>query len=395
MNVLVINSGSSSVKYQLVEPDNGHRLVSGLVERIGEDGSQVTHTTGERTAQRDLAIADHEAALGAMVAMFDECGPALTAAHIVGVGHRVVHGGPHFDAPRLIDDAVAREIRDLARLAPLHNPANATGIDVARRLLADVPHVAVFDTAFFHGLPEVARTYAIDSHTAAASEIRRYGFHGTSHEYVSAEVARLLARPLGELNQIVLHLGNGASASAIRGGRAVETSMGMTPLEGLVMGTRSGDLDAGVVLALLRAGRSVDEVDDLLNHRSGLKGLSGENDMRALVSRRADGDPAATLAFDVYVHRLRKYIGAYAAVLGRIDALCFTAGVGEHSAAVRAAALDGLAAFGLMLDAGRNEADRVDARVISPDGAAVSVVVIPTNEEYAIARKVMVTAGLR
>ncbi|MFP5323001.1 MAG: acetate/propionate family kinase [Acidimicrobiia bacterium] len=385
--VLVINSGSSSIKHQLLDPGTGERLASGTVERIGDDPAEVSHTVDGRTEHRAVALADHEQALAAIVERYDELGPRLTDAGIVAVGHRVVMGGREFDAPVVIDDHVVEVIEALCPLAPLHNPANLAGIRVARRLLPDVPHVAVFDTAFFHDLPEAAATYAIDREVAAAHGIRRYGFHGTSHRYVSGRVADVLGRPLGELRQVVLHLGNGASASAIAGGRPVDTSMGMTPLEGLVMGTRSGDLDPAVVLHLHReVGMPIDEVDALLNRRSGMRGLAGHNDLREVHRRAATGDRHAELALEVYVRRLRKYVGAYAAVLGGLDALTFTAGVGEHDAVVRARTCEGLGFLGIEVDPARNEADAGDARRISPDGARVAVLVVPTDEELAIAR---------
>jgi len=384
--VLVINSGSSSIKYQLLDPVAGARLASGLVERIGEGEAELVHHAGERTERRTGPLETHDDALAAALACFDEIGPDLGSAGVVAVGHRVVMGGREFSEPALVDDRVCAAIESLSPLAPLHNPANLAGIRVARRLLPDVPHVAVFDTAFFHDLPEEAATYAIDREVAATYGIRRYGFHGTSHRYVSSRVAEVLGRPLADLRQVVLHLGNGASASAVAGGRPVDTSMGMTPLEGLVMGTRSGDIDPAIVLHLHRqVGMSVDEVDALLNRRSGMRGLAGHNDLREVHRRIADGDRHAALALDVYVRRLRKCVGAYAAVLGGLDALTFTAGVGEHDAVVRARACEGLGFLGIELDPERNERGSGE-RVISADGAPVAVLVVPTDEELAIAR---------
>ncbi|WP_341717449.1 acetate kinase [Micromonospora sp. FIMYZ51] len=359
--VLVLNCGSSSVKYRLYD---GERVLDrGTVERIGEP---------------DGGPADHAGAVRQILADLDLTG--LTA-----VGHRVVHGGRRFTAPTLVDDAVLAAIADLVPLAPLHNPANLAGIAVAREALPDVAQVAVFDTAFHHTLPEPIATYAIDREVAERYGIRRYGFHGTSHAYVSRRTAELLERPYDEINTISLHLGNGASACAVAGGRSVATSMGMSPLEGLVMGTRSGDLDPTIVFHLRReGGLGVDEIDDLLNHRSGLLGLTGANDMREVLARRAAGDPAAALAFDVYCRRITGYVGAYYALLGRVDAIAFTAGVGEHAAAVRAAALAGLDRLGIAVDAGRNAGS--GDRLISPDGAEVAVYVIGTDEEREIAR---------
>ncbi|HEU5085193.1 MAG TPA: acetate kinase [Acidimicrobiales bacterium] len=385
--VLVLNSGSSSIKYQLVDPDDGTRLADGIVERIGEGDSVLSHEAGGTTTTRHAPLADHREALAAAIELFRELGPDLDAAGIVAVGHRVVMGGQRFDGPALIDEEVRATIERLSPLAPLHNPPNLAGIDVARELFPDVPHVAVFDTAFFHDLPPAAATYAIDRDVAAAHGIRRYGFHGTSHRYVSARAAELLGRDLAELRQVVLHLGNGASASALVGGRPVDTSMGLTPLEGLVMGTRSGDIDPAVVFHLHRtAGLGIDEIDQLLNRRSGMKGLAGHNDLREVHRLIAEGDPDARLALDVYVHRLRKYVGAYAAVMGGIDALSFTAGVGEHDTVVRAETCAGLRFLGIEVDAVRDGAHAGEARVISPDGAPVAVLVVPTDEELAIAQ---------
>ncbi|HET6951570.1 MAG TPA: acetate kinase, partial [Acidimicrobiales bacterium] len=368
--VLVVNSGSSSIKYRLIEAGTGTSITSGLVERIGEDDPRVMHTGAGRTVERRVPVADHRAGMRLVLALFDEVGPRLREAGIVAVGHRVVMGGTYFDGPTRIDDDVEAVIDRLAPLAPLHNPPNLAAIRIGRELLPDVPHVAVFDTAFFRDLPAAAATYALDRAVAERYGVRRYGFHGTSHQYVSATVAEVLGRDLAELRQIVLHLGNGASASAVVGGRAVETSMGLTPLEGLVMGTRTGDIDPAVAFHLARsAGLGIDELDHLFNHRSGLKGMTGENDMREVHRLIAAGDPAARLALDVYVHRLRKYIGAYTAVMGGLDVLTFTAGVGEHDAVVRRETADGLAHLGIAVDAERNDGPGGAPRVISPAGA--------------------------
>ena len=388
--VLVLNSGSSSIKYQLVDPDSRDRLTTGIVERIGEGTSHLRHTCGDLVTEREAPLADHRAALRAVLALFDEVGPALGAAGIVAVGHRVVMGGRDIDGPVLIDEGVIAAIEELAPLAPLHNPPNLAGIRVAQELLPDIAHVGVFDTAFFHDLPAAAATYALDREVATAHSIRRYGAHGTSHQYVSGRAAEVLDRDVTELRQIVLHLGNGASASAVAQGRPVDTSMGLTPLEGLVMGTRTGDIDPAVVVHLWRhAGMSIDEIDDLLNRRSGLRGLTGHNDLREVHRLIAEGDAAARLGLDVYVHRLRKYIGAYAAVMGGLDALTFTAGVGEHDPVVRAETVAGLGFLGIEVDGARNTAPSSEARVISPAGAAVAVLVVPTDEEMAIALQAM------
>ncbi|MEU6186198.1 acetate kinase [Nocardia sp. NPDC047038] len=385
--VLVINSGSSSIKYQLVDPDSGVVAASGVVERIGEDEGGIEHRADGSTTERRERIADHAAGLRLIFDTFAATGHDLVREGVRAVGHRVVHGGEVFYRPTLIDDDVVAAISELAALAPLHNPANVAGIESARALLPGVPQVAVFDTAFFHGLPAAAKTYAIDAKVAAAHGIRKYGFHGTSHEYVSGCAADFLGRDPAELNQIVFHLGNGASASAIRGGRPIDTSMGLTPLEGLVMGTRSGDLDPGIVAHLARSAHlDIDAIDTLLNRDSGIKGLSGVNDFRELRRLIDGGDEAARLAYDVYIHRLRRYLGAYLIDLGGVDAITFTGGVGENSPQVRADALAGLGAFGIEVDPAANTAENRAARRISPPGAPVAVLVVPTNEELAIAR---------
>jgi acetate kinase len=369
--VLVLNSGSSSLKYSLVQTDTGVSLVDGIVERIGTDGG----------------VADHEAALRAAFDVLAPGGQKLEDLGLVAVGHRVVHGGPDLYRPTIVDDALLDHLRELAPLAPLHNPPAVLGIEVARKVLPDLPHVAVFDTAFFHDLPAAAATYAIDRDVAARWKIRRYGFHGTSHEFVSRQAAEFLGSPPESLNQIVLHLGNGASASAISGGRPVDTSMGLTPLEGLVMGSRSGDIDPGIIGYLWRtAGMGVDEIETMLNRHSGMLGLAGESDFRALHASIAAGDEAAQLAYDVYIHRLRKYIGAYLAVLGRTDVITFTAGVGENDAHVRRSALSGMESLGIELDDTLNDSADRGARRISVKTSRITVLVIPTDEELAIAR---------
>ncbi|MFG2541694.1 acetate kinase [Streptomyces sp. NPDC048594] len=385
--VLVLNSGSSSVKYQLLDMRGSDRLAVGLVERIGEETSRLKHTpTGGESREWSGSIPDHESALKAVAAELAKDGLGLDSPELAAIGHRVVHGGRLFTEPTVIDDAVLAEIERLIPVAPLHNPANLTGIRTARALRPDLPQVAVFDTAFHTTMPESAARYAIDVETADAHRIRRYGFHGTSHAYVSRETARLLGRAPEDVNVIVLHLGNGASASAVRGGRCVDTSMGLTPLEGLVMGTRSGDMDPAVIFHLMRVGEmSADEIDTLLNKRSGLIGLCGDNDMREIRRRVDAGDERARLAFDIYIHRLKKYIGAYYAVLGRVDAVAFTAGVGENAAPVREAAVAGLEGLGLAVDGGLNAVRGDGARLISPADARVAVAVVPTDEEMEIA----------
>jgi acetate kinase len=348
VSVFVVNCGSSSLKWSVVDADSGSTLGSGTVQKVE----------------------DHAAALSEVL----EVAPLDS---VEAVAHRVVHGGERFSAPVLINDAVVAAIRDLAVLAPLHNPANADGIEVACRAFPSLPHVAVFDTAFHTTLPPRAYTYAVPR----AWGVRRYGFHGTSHAYVAREAARILGRD--DVDVIVLHLGNGASASAVASGRSIDTSMGLTPLEGLVMGTRSGDVDPALVLHVRRTRKlSTDEIDAVLNSRSGLLALAGDNDMREVQRRVRAGDQAAELALDVYCYRIRKYVGAYLAALGGADAIVFTAGVGENDAVVRERSLAGLERLGIVVDAVRNAAGDT---VISPDGAPVTVLVIPTNEELEMA----------
>jgi len=365
--IFVVNSGSSSIKYQLVDLETEEAVISGLVERIGEPGSDIAdHEEGMRFVLEQLGN-DHD---------------------ITAVGHRVVHGGSLFATATLVTDEVEAQIDELSALAPLHNPANLLGVRAARVAMPDIPHVVVFDTAFHQTLPAAAYTYAIDAGLAEKYSVRRYGFHGTSHKFVSEETARFLGRPLADVKTIVLHLGNGASVSAIDGGVSIETSMGMTPLEGLVMGTRSGDIDPAALIHLHRqAGLSFDELDTMLNRKSGLLGLTGNGDMRDVQEAASNGDEVAEAALAVYRHRIRRYIGAYIAHLGGIDAIVFTAGVGENNGLLRRRTLAGLEFLGIHVDNDRNELKSRKARYISPDGSPVAVLVIPTNEELEIARQ--------
>jgi acetate kinase len=370
--VLVLNAGSSSLKFEVLDPAQGHAVLGGHLERIGTDDF------GAALAD----VADRVAAAG--------IGPDELRA----IGHRVVHGGPDLVAPVLVDDAVVRRIEEVVHLAPLHNPPALEGIRRARSTYPDVAQVAVFDTAFFHALPAPAATYALDSATTERLGIRRYGMHGISHEHVSREVAAFLGRPVEDLDQVVLHLGNGASASAIAGGRPVDTSMGLTPLEGLVMGTRAGDLDPGVLLHLLRhGGLDVDGLEDLLHHGSGLQGMAGRSDFRDLETALEAGDVRAQAAYAVYCHRLRSYVGAYLAVLGGADVITFTAGVGENVPRLREDCLTGLERLGVEVDPARNRSRSRAGRVISTDRSPVTVLVVPTNEELAIARQAVALVG--
>jgi len=363
------------LKYCVVDPAAGTTSIRGIVDRIGEQD-----------------VPDHTAALDAMQADLVE--QDIEGSDLLAVGHRVVHGGPHLTRATVVDDDVLAEIEALARLAPLHNPPAAAGIRSARQHFPGISQVAAFDTAYFADLPAAAATYAIDAEVAESQQIRRYGAHGISHQYVAGAVADHLDRPLADLDQIVLHLGNGASAAAIRGGRPVETSMGLTPLEGLVMGTRAGDLDPGVLLHLLRHGDlDADGLEDLLHHRSGLQGLAGHSDFRDLLAAVDAGDERARTAYDVYCHRIRKYVGAYLAVLDGADVITFTAGVGEHNPRLREDALSGLDRLGIEIDPDRNRARATRTRRISTDASRVEVLVVPTDEELAIARTAAALLG--
>jgi acetate kinase len=383
---LVINSGSSSIKYQLIDVAVDRVLAGGQVERIGSDDALHTHRRHDDGDTREwrerTPIGDHDAGLAAVVDALraDDLDDGITV-----VGHRVVHGGDRFSEPTIIDDDVMEAIDELSVLAPLHNPANLMGIEVARRQWPDVPQVAVFDTAFHATLPPVAHRYAVPEPWFSEHGVRRYGMHGTSHAYVARRAAELLDRSPADLRLITAHLGNGASMTAVLGGRSIDTSMGLSPLEGLVMGTRSGDIDPAIVFHVGRtAGLSPDEIEDALNNASGLWGLCGDNDMRVVEERAADGDPAAQLAFDLFCYRVRTYVGAYTVALGGLDALVFTAGIGEHSPRVRAAVCDGLGVVGVTLDP---EANAGSMTVISRGDSAVTVLVVPTDEELEIARR--------
>ncbi|ALA68123.1 acetate kinase [Corynebacterium lactis] len=391
-HVLVLNSGSSSIKFQLVAPEKDTSqppYVSGLVERIGEDDGIVNLKFAGEKIEISEPIADHADGLSKAFALMDKHEVGPHSVEIAAVGHRVVHGGRLFSGPELINDEIIGMIRDLIPLAPLHNPANIVGIEEARKLLPDVPHVAVFDTGFFHTMPPAAALYPLNAEVASKFDIRRYGFHGTSHEFVSKQLPELLGRPAAEINQITLHLGNGASCAAIRGGQAVDTSMGLTPLAGLMMGTRTGDIDPGIIFHLYRNGMSIDEIDNLCNRQSGLKGVSGVNDFRVLQERMDAHDPDAWAAYQMYVHQLRRYIGSYMLILGRLDAITFTAGVGENHVGIRRDSMAELENFGIKIDEERNAQPNNGPRLISTDDSKVKVFVVPTNEELAIARYAM------
>ncbi len=394
MKILVLNSGSSSLKYELFDMKGRVSLASGIAERIGDEGSRLVHRQREGVGRPVEVpkgpIADHGAALQRIAAIFGEAHRLRDDEAFAGIGHRVVHGGEVFREATRIDAAVVEKIRELSSLAPLHNPANLQGIEVALEHEPDVPHVAVFDTAFHQTLPPRAYRYAIPEAWYTSHGVRRYGFHGTSHAYVAREAAAHLGRPLEELNLITLHLGNGASACAVAGGRSVETSMGLTPLEGLVMGTRCGDLDPSVIGHLAaETGQSLDKLEAALNRESGLEGLCGASDLRDVLEREAAGDARARLALEVYVHRIRKYVGAYTAVLGRVDGIVFTAGVGENSPEIRERVCQGLEGIGIRIDPARNRAAGKGVEAIHSDAVAVAVLVVPTDEELEIAEQTL------
>jgi acetate kinase len=401
VKILVINTGSSSIKYKLFDVERGRCLASGLAERIGEEEGSLTHRVfparGSVKETREKGrIAGHREGLERVVSLMDDPdrGAVESRAEISAIGHRVVHGGESFRDPALIDDGVVAAIRENARLAPLHNPPNLTGIEIARALFPDAPQVAVFDTAFHQTMPPEAFLYAIPSELYEEERIRRYGFHGTSHAYVAGRAAEFIGRSPADLNLITIHLGNGASMAAIRQGRCVDTTMGLTPLAGLVMGTRSGDVDPALPFFLAdRLGMSVGEIDILLNRESGLRGMSGTNDMREVLAMRGGGDARAEIAVKVYTYRVKKYIGAFLAVLGRLDALIFTAGIGENSPAIRDLCCRGLEEFGIVVDGERNRTAGTDPRDIASPAGKVRVLVIPTDEELQIAEETKRVVG--
>jgi acetate kinase len=387
----VINCGSSSIKYEVFDRKERIKLATGLVERIGtsEGRMRQSRRQADGTFREEVyskPLADHREAFLFMVDMNRENRIILDDAELFCVGHRVVHGGEVFREPTVIDDRVADAIRSLIPLAPLHNPSNLLGIEAGRMRYPGTPQVAVFDTAFHHTLPAAAYRYAVPHDLYEQHQVRRYGFHGTSHAHVSREAARFLGKPIEELNLITLHLGNGASAAAIRGGESIDTSMGMTPLEGLIMGTRSGDLDPAIPFFLIRELKMApEEVENLLNKNSGLKGICGLNDMREIQQRAAGGDDRAALAMDMFCYRVKKYIGAYHAVLGRLDAVIFAGGIGENSGPVRSAVCGGLRHLGITLDETKNGTVTGKAAEIQEESGPVKVLVVRTNEELEIA----------
>lgn len=391
MKILVVNSGSSSIKFKLFAMPEKELLAAGSVERIGQDDPRFqAKVIGEHGASCDRGptISDHKEGLDAVIQwlLSEDTKLLKSSDEIDAVGHRVVHGAEFFQAPTVINSDLLATLKECAALAPLHNPANILGIEVASALLPNAPQVAIFDTAFHQSIPEFAYRYAVPESFYKDYKVRRYGFHGTSHSYVAKEVARALERPLRELNLITIHLGNGASITAIKNGRSVDTSMGLTPLEGLVMGTRSGDLDPAIPFYLMEeAGLTTDEIDKVLNKESGLKGICGDSDMRDIEERAESGDSKAQLALSMFCYRVKKYLGAYCAVLGRLDAIVFTAGIGENSIRIRERCCEGLELLGIQLDPQKNSAGERSMREIQNEDSAVKVFVVPTNEELEIA----------
>lgn len=395
MRILTINCGSSSVKFALLDTSRAaiarkddRFLARGVIERVGTSaGILRVEVEGSPSARRVAQAADHRAAIRLLLQELSE----LSHVGIDAVAHRIVHGGPTMSRTRILDAEVEHAIEEAVDLAPLHNPHNLAGIRALRDLLPGVPQVVAFDTGFHQTIPPAAAAYALPRDLCAKHGLRRYGFHGLSHRYVVYRIEALLGRDRRDLRILSIHLGNGCSITAVDGGRSVETSMGFTPAEGLVMGTRPGDVDAGALFHLMhRENLTIGEIETILQRRSGLAGLSGgSNDLREIFAARSAGNEAAALAIDVFVHRLKKYIGAYAAVLGRVDAIGFTGGIGENIPEIRARALDGLAPWGVAVDAGANEeAGGVEARISSPypSGGGVAIWVIPSNEELILAR---------
>jgi len=388
MNVLVINCGSSSLKYQLLNMDTEELLVKGLCERIGIDG-YLKHSCGDKEYEANLAMPDHDAAVKfVMDALVDkEHGALKSMSDIHAVGHRVVHGGEGFSDSVIVDDKVEQAIEDCCDLAPLHNPPNLTGIRACKRIMPGVPQVAVFDTAFHAAMPAKAFLYAIPYELYEKHKIRKYGFHGTSHKYVSMYAADMLGKPYDKMKIVTCHLGNGASICAIAGGVSVDTSMGLTPLEGLVMGTRSGDIDPAVIpFVMQKENKTAEEVVDMLNKKSGVRGVSGvSSDFRDLTAAEEQGNKKAKAAMDLFCYRVAKYVGSYAAAMNGIDALVFTAGVGENHVGVRERVCEYLGYLGVDIDKDKNNR-RGAAFDFSKEGAKVRALAVPTNEELVIAR---------
>ena len=397
MKVLVINCGSSSLKFQLIDSDTEAVICKGLCERIGIDGSRIVYTPeGRDKITIEEPMPDHNRAIEMVIeALTNKDNGVVSLDEIGAVGHRIVHGGEKFTKSAVIDEEVIKAIEEVSDLAPLHNPANLIGIRACQKAMPGVPMVAVFDTAFHQTMPQEAYLYGLPYSYYEKYGIRRYGFHGTSHSYVSKRAAQILGRDAADLNIIVCHLGNGASVSAVKGGECVDTSMGLTPLEGLIMGTRTGDIDPSVVEFIMKKENStVSDVTNLLNKKSGVFGLSNDlsSDFRDLEDAYVKGDEAAKRAVDTFAYRVVKYIGAYTAAMGSVDAICFTAGVGENSGFTRKLICERLAFLGATLNEEANKV-RGQEQIISGDDSRVKLMVVPTNEELAIARDTCALCG--
>jgi acetate kinase len=401
VKVVTVNCGSSSIKYGVYNADDCSLIAAGLLEKIGSEKGLLRQKRrmpdgAFETREISSAVADHWEGFDFIMGTNADDRIIKDDSELLGIGHRIVHGGELFSRPAIIDDNVISAIRKLIPLAPLHNPHNLLGIEVARKRSPDVPQVGVFDTAFHQTIPPHSFHYALPYALYTDHHVRRYGFHGTSHYYVATMAAKHLGRQLEEVNLITLHLGNGASAAAIQSGKCIDTSMGLTPLEGLVMGTRCGDIDPAVHFYLMRqTGMSADEVEKLLNSQSGLKGICGMNDMRQIQQKAEEGDERAILALDMFCYRIKKYIGAYIAAVGRTDAIIFTGGIGENSASVRERTCSGLDTLGISLDLKKNSTVSSRVAEIQQDGAAVKVMVIATDEELEIARQTIETINNR
>lgn len=381
MKVLVLNSGSSSLKFQLFDMGREVSLGSGLIEKIAEAKGYGKF----QEIEIEEEVQDHSRALFLVDLMLKKSGLIKSLKDIDAVGHRVVHGGEYFNQPTLITKEVAKKIEELSTLAPLHNPANYAGIKSILDSSPNIPQVAVFDTAFHQSIPPKAFMYALPFRMYEDLKIRRYGFHGTSHHFIAKESAKFLKRDLNSLNMITLHLGSGASVCAIENGVSVDTSMGFTPLEGLMMGTRSGDLDPEILLYLERKGMSIEELDKILNKESGLKGIAGVNDLRTIFKLSKQGDKRASLAIEMFAYHIKKYLGAYYAVLGRVDTIAFTGGIGEHASFIREKVCENLSSLGIELDLEENNIDNNQIREISKENKSIKILVVPTNEELEIA----------
>jgi len=388
LKILVINCGSSSIKYRLFEMPERKLLAKGVLEKIGEEKSLLKHSAGSGEQKIEQNVPDHLKGMELILSALTDkkTGVIKSASEISAVGHRVVHGGDEYSGSVKIDAGVIKTVEKFSDLAPLHNPPNLAGIRATMEAMPGIPQVAAFDTAFHQTMPRTAYMYAIPYELYEKYKIRRYGFHGTSHRFVARRFAELAGKNKYSVNAITCHLGNGSSITAVRGGRSVDTSMGFTPLEGSVMGTRSGDIDPSIGFYLIRKGYSVDEIDNILNKKSGLLGLSGAgNDMRTILQKAKEGDDRAELAVDVLCYRIKKYIGAYSAALGRVDALIFTGGIGENAVEVRKRACSGLENIGIILDEKKNSEVTGKEGIISSKNSKTQVWVIPTDEETRIA----------